>query len=65
MVLGIAVVGFINPGFLMDQLPKQRLGPTDNVANDAQLMGQPKHLNDRLKGLLTPARRPGQGGDMI
>ena len=29
-------VGFINPGSLVDWLHQQRLGPADDVANDAQ-----------------------------
>ena len=29
---------------------QQRLGPADDVANNAQLMGWPKYLNDRLEG---------------
>ena len=51
---------------------QQRLDPADNVANDAQLSGRPRNLNDRPEGqsnlrledlaeeerrpLLTPAR---------
>ena len=37
-------VGFINPGFLLDLLLSKKLGPTDDVANDVQLLGRPKNL---------------------
>ena len=44
----------------MDLLPSKKLGPTDDVANDAQLLGWPKNLTTGQKGdpgsLLTPAR---------
>ena len=57
---------------------QQKLGPVDNVANDAQLLGRPKHLNDRpeersnlrpedladeeRRPLLTPTRFFDRGG---
>ena len=34
----------------MNRFPNKRLGPADNVANDAQLMGRPKNLNNRPEG---------------
>ena len=45
---------------------QQRLDPADNVANDAQLSGRPRNLNDRpegqsnlrLEGLAEEERRP-------
>ena len=40
------IVGFINPGSLADRLPNK--GSVQ--ANNAQLMGWPKYLNDRPEG---------------
>ena len=40
------VVGFINPGSLMDRLPNKGSAQADN----AQLMGRPKYLNNRKEG---------------
>ena len=37
-------VGFINPGSLMGLLPSKKLGPADDVADDAQLLGRPRYL---------------------
>ena len=34
----------------MDRLSNKRIGPEDNVANDAQLLGRPKYLDDRPEG---------------
>ena len=50
----------------MDQLPNKRLGLVDNIANNAQLLGQPKYLDNRpegrsnlrLEGLAKEERRP-------
>ena len=44
------IVGFINPGSIMDLLPSKKLGPTDDVVNDAQLLGLPKNLTIGQKG---------------
>ena len=42
---------------------QQRLGPAGNIVNDAQLLGQPKILNDRPEWRSkSPTRRPGRGG---
>ena len=38
------------PGVPHGPASQQRLGLTDNVASNAQLMGRPKHLNDRPEG---------------
>ena len=45
-VTSIQCVGFINPGSLADWLPNRGLAQADN----AQLMGRPKYLNDRPEG---------------
>ena len=44
--LGNLGVKFINPGSLMDRLPNKGLPQADNV----QLMGRPKYLNNRPEG---------------
>ena len=41
-----APVGFINPGSLTDRLPNNGSAQTDN----AQLMGWPRYLNNRIEG---------------
>ena len=41
-----APVGFINPRSLADRLPNKGLAQADN----AQLMGRPKYLNNRPEG---------------
>ena len=41
-----APVGFINPGSLADRLPNKGSAQANNV----QLMGRPKYLNDRPEG---------------
>ena len=54
------------PGVPHGPASQQRLGLADNVANNAQLMGWPKHLNDmpegqsnlRPEGLAEEERRP-------
>ena len=38
------------PGVPHGLASQQRLGLADNVANDAQLLGRPKYLNDRPEG---------------
>jgi len=38
------------PRVLHGPASQQKLGPADDVANDAQLLGQPKYLNDRPEG---------------
>ena len=35
------------PGIPNGPAPQQKLGLADDVANDAQLMGRPRYLNDR------------------
>ena len=42
-------VGFINPGSLMGPLPSKKLGPTDDITNDAQLLAQPRYLTTGRK----------------
>jgi len=42
-------LGFINP-VPHGPASQQNLGPADNVANDAQLLGRPKIPNDRPEG---------------
>ena len=42
---------------------QQRLGPADDIANDAQLLGRPKYLNNCPEGRSNLSTgRPGQGG---
>ena len=38
------------PGVPHGPASQKKLGPTDNIANNAQLLGQPKYLNKRLEG---------------
>ena len=40
------IVGFINPGSLTDRLPNRGSAQADN----AQLVGWPRYLNDKLEG---------------
>ena len=40
------IVGFINPGSLADWLPNRGSAQADN----AQLVGWPRYLNDKLEG---------------
>ena len=44
------VVGFINPGSLMDRLPNKGSPQQATLQTNTQLMGRPKYLNDRPKG---------------
>ena len=46
MLVYVVGVGFINPGSLMDRLPKKGSAQADN----AQLMGRPMILNNRPEG---------------
>jgi len=49
IILAISIsvcVGFINPGSLTDRLPRKGSAQADNT----QLMGRPKSLNNRLEG---------------
>ena len=43
-------IGFINPGSLTDRLPNRGLAQQTTLQTNAQLIGQPKYLNDRPEG---------------
>ena len=50
MVYEVALVGFINPRSLMDQLPSKSLARQMTLRMTHKLLGRPKYLNDRPEG---------------
>jgi len=48
------------PGVPHGPASQQRIGPADDVANDAQLLGRPKKPNDRPGAIQSSTGRPGQ-----
>ena len=50
MKICVVICRVHKPGVPHGPASQQRLGPAGNIVNDAQLLGQPKILNDRAEG---------------
>ena len=53
------------PGVPHGPASQQRIGPADDVANDAQLLGRPKKPNDRPGAIQSSTGRPDQRGTAL
>ena len=69
--LGVLATYWVHkPGVSHGPASQQKLGPADDVAddvaNDAQLMGQPKYLNKQVRrAIQSPTEKPGRGGTTL